>query len=253
MTGFFNPTTGATVLMNPPFPGGHALAVSPDGERIAISDGKKTTVRFLPPKNGEVSLTGPPDAEKNPSRLPAGVAWSKDGKRLAVIRHEKVDGKWPVVLWGAGSGEPMKLLSGHTDTVTAVAWSKDGKFIASGGQDGLVILWNAETGKELWRKEFKGRDNTIGRINAIDISPADNTLAVAVSLGSGKSAERVVLLAAADGKDADQLMRPWSIPVSSVAWSKDGKFLLTGCGSAGQPIEASEKAIGEVVVWERKP
>ena len=45
----------------------------------------------------------------------------------------------------------------------------------------------------------------------------------------------------------------WSIPVSSVAWSHDGKLLLTGCGSAGAPIEGTEPLIGEVVIWERKP
>ena len=48
-------------------------------------------------------------------------------------------------------------------------------------------------------------------------------------------------------------MMRWSIPVSSVAWSPDGTFLVTGCGAAGQAIEQTEPAVGEVVVWERKP
>src|SRR4029453_1673640 len=102
------------------------------------------------------------------------------------------DTHWPVRLWNvAGEGASFRGLFGHDEPVTAVAWSKDVKVIATGGQDGLVILWNAERGKELWRHAFKGRDDTIGRINALAISPADNTVAVAVSLGSGEGTERV--------------------------------------------------------------
>src|SRR5262249_7142505 len=103
-----------------------------------------------------------------------------------------------------------------------------------------------------WQQAFKGRDDTIARVNALAISPADNTVATALSMGSGKGPERVVLLGGNDGKTLDQLMR-WSIPVASVAWSPDGKFLLTGCGAAGQPIEQKEPLVGEVVIWERKP
>ena len=42
--------------MNPAFPGGHAIAFDPDGTRVAVSDGKKTTVRGLPPMGGEVAM-----------------------------------------------------------------------------------------------------------------------------------------------------------------------------------------------------
>ena len=70
-------------------------------------------------------------------------------------------------------------------------------------------------------------------------------------MGSGKGPERVALLGP-DGKDVQHLMR-WNYPVAAVAWSPDGKFLVTGCGSAGQAIKQSEPAVGEVTVWERKP
>ena len=106
--------------------------------------------------------------------------------------------------------------------------------------------------QELWRKKFTGRDETDGRINALAFSPADNTLATAVSMGSGKGPERVVLLAGESGKDVDHIMR-WPIPVSSVTWSHDGQFLVTGCGAAGRVIGQTEPQVGEVVVWERKP
>ncbi len=236
-----------------------ALAVSPDGKSLAGSNGHSNWL--VEPENpdnhrGHTHVGGTP---KDGELVRAGVAWSADGKRLAWIDPKytrtvpsglsKSDTHWPVRVWNISEAGPFGGLFGHDDPVTAIAWSKDGKLIASGDEKGLVIAWDAQTGKELWHKRLGDG----GRVHALAISPEDNTIAVGVGLGARKSPERVVLLAAKDGGEVQHLVGAGSLPVASVAWSKDGKFLVTGCGAAGQVITETKPPVGEVVVWERKP
>jgi WD40 repeat protein len=238
-----------------------AIALSQDGKLLAMSDGYMTWM--VEPENPGTHGTFGGGVPKDATSVPSGVAWSKDGKLLASISPKRTDRggpisglvpdtHWPVRIWSTEGKGAVQSLQGHDKPVTAIAWSKDGKLIASGDEDALVILWDAETRKELWRHELKGDDTIGARINSLAFSPADNTIAVAVDRGSGKGANRVTLLAPTDGQVVGQVMR-WSIRVSSVAWSPDGKFFVTGCGEAGQSIPRDDTPVGEVVIWVRKP
>jgi WD40 repeat protein len=42
----------------------------------------------------------------------------------------------------------MRLLQGHTNSIYALAFSPDGRWLASGGYDGTIRLWNTATGQE---------------------------------------------------------------------------------------------------------
>ena len=41
------------------------------------------------------------------------------------------------------------LQSGHSSSISALAFSRDGKWLASGGLDGSILLWNPSTGEQL--------------------------------------------------------------------------------------------------------
>jgi WD40 repeat protein/serine/threonine protein kinase len=79
-----------------------------------------------------------------------GMAWSPDGRHLAVTTHDPA-----VVIWDAMTGEKVRVFQGHPTVVKNVAYSSDGRLVASGAGDlarsdpGEVKVWEADTGKEV--------------------------------------------------------------------------------------------------------
>src|SRR5262245_1992658 len=77
-----------------------------------------------------------------------GVAFSPGGKQLATPGYLVVtltglveDEHGQVRLWDVTTGKPTITLSGHKADVNAVAYSPDGRQLASGSQDGTILIW----------------------------------------------------------------------------------------------------------------
>eukprot|EP01035_Chromulina_nebulosa_P010362 gene10362-13931_t len=47
-------------------------------------------------------------------------------------------------------------LKGHVEDIEVITYSPDGKFIASGGWDRTIRIWDAKTGAEV--KNFRAHD-----------------------------------------------------------------------------------------------
>lgn len=119
----------------------------------------------------------------------------------------------------AVSPTPLTALSGsfalkaHKTGVNAVAYSPDGVFLASGSQDGQVILWDAYTGATL--RTLEGHTDSV---NSLAFSP-DGAL-----LASGSTDTSIILW---DVKSGEKLrtLSGHRKAVTSVAFSPDGKNL----------------------------
>jgi WD40 repeat protein len=175
-------TAAGTKLREWQFPGPvHALAFANDGRHLATANGNGTVYILrigVPPPD-------PVAADKKLAELTAKLADPKVGRdalRQEVIafrskyaglpaqtlRAAELLAKLPSPLdqldpakipedakaaWRAGGRKPPEELVGvlgehrgrHSANISSIAWSKDGKLIATGDEDAVIRLWDADT------------------------------------------------------------------------------------------------------------
>lgn len=129
-------------------------------------------------------------------------------------------------------GEDVFSLQGHKMGISSVAFSQDGKRLASASSDGSVRVWDAEAGKELVLIR------TGHQVNCVAIGPKQDMLASACADGT------VVLWDLSNGQELRSFNghRHLGSSVHAVAFSPDGKYVISGNGSPSGTISA--------IVWE---
>jgi WD40 repeat protein len=118
----------------------YALAFSPDGKLLATGSGFGSIHLWETATGKELR-----QCQDYRAHVVA-LAFSPDGSMLA-SRAKLHD--CTARLWEVASGkERVPLTVGHVGPVVSVSFSPDGKSLVSGGRDGLVGFWNAQTGQE---------------------------------------------------------------------------------------------------------
>lgn len=142
---------------------------------------------------------------ESPHRGPIlAVAFSKDGSKIATGCGDRV-----ARVFDAASGKLLYELQGASTPVVAVAFSPDGKRLATGEQALVARLYALDTGK--LEKELPHPD----KVSGLAFSPDGTLLAVAGNTGTGQ------VYKVPDGT------RAWEFSGRSLAFSSDGKWLVT--------------------------
>lgn len=140
-----------------------------------------------------------------PGRFLYGLAWSRDGARLATAHNDHSIAIWSV--------EPLEEVErfrrAHAGDVLWVDWSPDGSRLASGGQDGLVKVWNPSDACEA-PLSLSGHSHVVRQVRW---SPDGSCIASASQDGAVKVWDPAV----SSGEDRRG--------IEDATWSADGRWL----------------------------
>ena len=141
------------------------------------------------------------------------IAFSPDGMYLATGDY---NGK--LSIWDASTGEKIKTISAHGDTIVKVAYSPDGTRLATASADGTAKLWDTKTYEMLF--SFTAQANGGGTIRSLAFSPDGRKLATA------QDVHGVDIWDTSTG-NLEITLNYYCSAVSDVAFSPDGKNLAT--------------------------
>jgi len=226
-----------------------AVAVSPDGERVAWADADGSVVIW----NYEKSEV---ERRLDRHRAPVfGLAFSPDGKYLVsggddvqayvwdietgasnalpdVINFVKSivfspDGNYvagavgsQVSIWDFATREKLRDMHGHGDFIFEIDWSPDGSMLASAGADHKVIVWNPDNTNPIL--ELDGHEDQVYTVTF----SADNR-----KLASGGRDRTFILWDIETGEEVQEFFEAHGeSSIYSLAFSPDGNVLASGGG-----------------------
>ena len=130
------------------------LASHPGSTRMVFSRREDPRVEIREVASGQTwrTLTCPTGV--------SAVAWSPDGQRLATACLD-----FNIYVWEVATGRRPTVLAGHVGLIMSLAFNHAGTLLASASYDGVVRLWNPDTGRQLvghrgssWQLQFSPDD-----------------------------------------------------------------------------------------------
>lgn len=235
-----------------------ALALSPDGTKLAVGRANKVTVQDVgkPDRAVIATLEGHKDAVQS-------LTWSPDGKVLAAGGYRTVlmfdttswqlthtlasplEGRVTALVflpdnatlviadgaqsqrgilhfWPFSAARPTATLDAHTDNILSLALNRDGKLLATGSADNAVKIWDVAS-----RKETAKLEGHTSHVLALAFNPDGSQLATG---GADKE------LKVWDVRTKEQLIQLGNktVAVTGLHWNRDGSTIYS-INDAGDP------------------
>lgn len=230
-------------------------------EHVAVADGGSGIAYAAGKRVGLLDGRGRPVAvfEDHPSTV-AGVAFNPKGKRLVAAHYGGVS-----LWWCKAEAQPSKRLSWKGSHI-AVTWSPDGKFVMTATQENELHGWRLADSADMrmsgyptkprslsWSKDGRwlatsGADVVVvwdckgkGPMGTAPLELSRGALVTAVAchprhglIASGHADGQLKMGRINDQSSID-LEKLGPAPVTSLAWSRDGRYLIAGSedGAAG--------------------
>jgi WD40 repeat protein len=217
------------------------IAFAPDGQTLVSGDRDNNLLMWDlsgAHRLGRVFASGaaPPTDEV--------AAFSPDGRLLVTSSALFGSGSNPTLrVWDASTGQRLAQLAGHSGGVTRFAFNpaQSGPALASGDEQGTVILWEGITGSEPVIRTFTAYPGEA--IFNLAFSPDGSLLAT-----TGGIVGRVLLWDLTASPPVSQTLSGSTYPFIGVAFSPDGET-LAAAGCDGLPEEGSEECPGVIRMW----
>jgi WD40 repeat protein/serine/threonine protein kinase len=187
-----------------------ALAMSPDGKRLATSD-----------KDGHITLWDAPSGRRLDRWAAAtgpihSLAFSPDGKALAYTSSNQV------IVIDPESRQQISTFLGSGNALYSLTFSPDNGRLAAAAQD-QVMVWERASGQVLFSFAADTFDERTYHLDPLVAFSSDGKLAAAdknrISIRDGRTGRELLSLPGHSGR------------VVCLAFSPDGRRLATGCES----------------------